>query len=736
MFREIIQCVSLGSLAALAYSHDAAVAGSASGGFELRVVSSRAEAVSGGDVLVQLDAPNCCNWVAQLDGRDVTTSFRPAGDTGKVLALLSGLNIGSNSLEIRVRGEIEARLDIVNYPMAGPIFSGAHQTPFLCQTVFNGMGRALDADCNAKTVVQYYYKSTKPVHDDPINRQVNLLRAEFGKIPFGLPAGFKVYKPGRGLPSDVAQTTMSDGRVVPFIVRRELGVINRAVYEIRFLHQPGEPLPTPWHRLQGGWNGQLMYIFGGGLRAAYHQGNLYDWASDHALIAQGYATATSTFNTFFNNSNDVVSAETVSMVKEHFIKRYGVPTHTIGWGGSGGAMQLYLIAQNYPGLLDGIIPYISYPDALTFAQSIVGDCSLLSRAFDHSQQAFTEEQKSAISGFATWRSCGSVARQPEIGISPHNCAPDIPEGMIYDRLHRPHGVRCDMFDNEINVYGHDPKTGFARRPLDNVGVQYGLTAFKEGKIGAEQFVSLNEQMGGYDADGNWVSGRMDGDPDAIRRAYLQGQILTGGGGLGAIPIIDWRSYSDDAAGGHDSFESFATRARLTAANGTSANQVIQILPRGATYDQEIYLDPDPATSFSARRELDLVRQMRQWLDNMATDTRPGSLSEKVARDRPSEVSDACWATSGERIAGDGVFDHLGRCSQLYPHYGSPRTAAGGAFTDDVLKCTLRPIKEGDYSPSMTAEQLQRLRTAFPAGVCDSTRPGIGQEVTRATWQRF
>lgn len=41
------------------------------------------------------------------------------------------------------------------------------------------------------------------------------------------------------------------------------------------------------------------------------------------------------------------------MVKEHFIEEYGLPTHTIGWGESAGAVQQYLIVQNYPGLLDG-----------------------------------------------------------------------------------------------------------------------------------------------------------------------------------------------------------------------------------------------------------------------------------------------------------------------------------------------------------------------------------------------
>ena len=39
-----------------------------------------------------------------------------------------------------------------------------------------------------------------------------------------------------------------------------------------------------------------------------------------------------------------------------------------------------------------------------------------------------------------------------------------------------------------SAHGRNPKTGFARRPLDNVGVQYGLVAFNAGAITAEQFL--------------------------------------------------------------------------------------------------------------------------------------------------------------------------------------------------------------------------------------------------------
>ena len=88
------------------------------------------------------------------------------------------------------------------------------------------------------------------------------------------------------------------------------------------------------------------------------------------------------------------------MVKEHFVERFGVPVHTIGAGGSGGSMQQHLIAQNYPGLLDGLMPTVSYPDIISIVPGVT-DCSLLDNAFKSSRLEWRDEQKTAVSGYAT-----------------------------------------------------------------------------------------------------------------------------------------------------------------------------------------------------------------------------------------------------------------------------------------------------------------------------------------------
>ena len=76
-----------------------------------------------------------------------------------------------------------------------------------------------------------------------------------------------------------------------------------------------------------------------------------DW-----LLASGYAVIGTSLNVFGTNCADLISAESVMMLKESFIKRFGAPRDTIGAGGSGGSMQQSMIGSNYPGLLDGILP--------------------------------------------------------------------------------------------------------------------------------------------------------------------------------------------------------------------------------------------------------------------------------------------------------------------------------------------------------------------------------------------
>lgn len=712
----LIWLATLHTLAFASSTHDLAI----------QVVSSRRDAVSGGDTLVEIAAPGRSHWRVLLDGRDVSDSFQLSARSGHLLALLHGLREGSSMLEVRVDGVLRSRLELLNHLITGPIFSGPHQQPFICQTAANSIGPPIDTDCSAKTVVAYYYKSTEPpIEVDPLQ----IKAAEQNAPPGSLSPGFKPYDPFAPPPGDVALTVTTDGHSVPYIVRREIGTINRAVYDIEFLHEPGQRLPSPWTTPTPGWNGRLVYIFGGGCGPGYRQGTLGPVGRpQEPLLSQGYAIATSTLNMFKNNCADRISAETLSMVKEHFIKQYGQPMHTIGWGDSGGAMQLHLIVQNYPGLLDGIIPIKSFPDVTTYVQ-YGGDCQLLDAAFDASVHNWTEAQKAAVSGFASWHYCAGYKLYRILYLDPRNCDPSVPKEVVYDRITNPQGVRCDVFGNEVNVFGRVPLTGLPRRAFDNVGVQYGLAAFNSGEIDAQQFIELNERAGGFDEDGNIIPTRTQADTETVRLAYQRGLVLTGGGGLSDVPIIDWRPYSDEIAvvDGHTRLFSFATRARLVKANGSAANQVIVVGSRESWFDWE------SDRPWSPRQ---LVRKMDDWLDRIASDTTAAPASEKVVRNKPNDLDDGCIGVDGEHITAHAHFQGTDRCDKMYPSYGNPRLAAGAPVADDVLKCVLKPVDPNDYGQHLNTDQLTRLRAVFPAGICDYSQPGIGQEITRKTWLHF
>ena len=165
------------------------------------------------------------------------------------------------------------------------------------------------------------------------------------------------------------------------------------------------------------------------------------------------------------------------------------------------------------------------------------DCSLLKRAFDSSSLPWTFEQKSAVAGYASWNNCEQVPPAPG-GLTwlatfspgwlvPTLCSPVVPPSAIYNALTNPDGARCTIHDNNVNALGIDPRSGFARRPLDNVGVQYGLAAFKAGVISAEQFIDLNERIGGFDPRGNWLGTRYGCHPTTLRLAYARGRVNTG-----------------------------------------------------------------------------------------------------------------------------------------------------------------------------------------------------------------
>jgi hypothetical protein len=330
-------------------------------------LSARSDMVSGGDVLVRVTFPlpiEASDLVFERNGADVTAAFRQDPGSEGVLGLVEGLAPGDNVLVVRSRRDPEhrAELTLTNHPAWGPVFAGPHEEPFYCTThqfeLVTGelLGEPVDEHCSVVRRVDYVYRTTA------------------GTIA--------PLDPEDPRPDDVSFTTTIDGRRVPFIVRVETGTANRSIYEIAMLHEPGEATPSAWQRSPG-WNGRLIYRFGGGCRPGwYQQGGGTAGVLDDVPLSRGYAIASSTLNVFANNCSELLSAETLMLVKERFVEAYGPPLFTIGWGSSGGSHQQHGIADNYPGLLDGLVVGSSFPDMTSGTVFKSVDGRLMERYFD------------------------------------------------------------------------------------------------------------------------------------------------------------------------------------------------------------------------------------------------------------------------------------------------------------------------------------------------------------------
>ena len=175
--------------------------------FELSVVSSPPELVSGGDARVEVAVPDKIALGAvtvELNGADVTSTFGsdPEG-SHQLEGVVTGLPEGSSTL-VASAGKGTSRqqhdeLELVNHSIDGPMFSGPRQDPFFCSTAAHrakvGLGAVTPAPgtCQTGMVVRYVYRSTG--------------------------GSWQPYTPGAPRPADMATTTLMNGQTVDFVVR-------------------------------------------------------------------------------------------------------------------------------------------------------------------------------------------------------------------------------------------------------------------------------------------------------------------------------------------------------------------------------------------------------------------------------------------------------------------------------------------------------------------------------------
>ena len=686
----------------------------AAGTTVIRVLSNRADLISGDDALVEIVLPQGVDpgtLRADVDGRDVTSSFalRP---NGRVEGLVTGLTLGPNLLTARLPDGSGAYITITNHLIGGPIFAGPQVHPWLCGTTAAGLAPPTDSQCNAPTIFRFFYKSSAS-------------------------GQFNAYDPANP-PSDVATTTTDQGVTVPYVVRQEVGTADRGIYNISVLFDPAQPW-SAWAP-QKTWNHKVMWAFGGGSQTTYGQQPASGTMDDNAL-SLGYLVAQNSLNTHGHNANDNVSAEALVMLRERIIERYGEIRHAIGEGCSGGGLQQYMLADMYPGLIDGLLPTCSFPDIWT-EMNEVHDCHILRNYFNNSPGGltFTAAQRDAVfdheseSVCVNWDGTYASILQPNPSIGFSSCG--LSSSQVYNPTTNPHGTRCTLQDYQVAIWGRRAADGFARRPLDNVGIQYGFNALNAGTITADQFIGLNAGVGGVDIDFKYQHDRTLADPGTSEIAYRTGQV-TLGAPLANVPIIDLRGHDNEEF--HNDYHSYEERARIDAATGGHPNHAIFLGPI-QLYGDPAYICSEgmnnslngnsaypPGYQLSSCTANPLVL-MDRWLQAVEADASSLPLSAKIVRNKPAEAIDTCWI-SGVKVT------NWSACQAAFPYFGTPREGAGEGAVNDVMKCQLKPLNPADYRVTFTPAQWTALQNAFPGGVCDWSQPAVGQQPI-ATWLTF
>jgi len=677
----------------------------------IKVLSNRADLVSGGDALVAIDLPGRAKGKPVRVTLGKRSVLKQLTRTGLHLeGLITGLKAGRNTLTVRLKDRSGARLVIRNHPNGGPVLAGPQPQPWQCQK------GALDGQCNQAPVFTYVYKSTDSMKN-----------------------GLQPYDPASP-PTDVATTTSDSGVEMPFIVRVEKGYQDRDQYKVATLFDPGKPWSGRAPQEQ--FNHKLLITHGASCGVDYKTGNAPSVTSynpadllglpiatpggllaDSAVYAlgRGFVLMSTALDNNGHNCNLVTQAESLVMAKEHVIEDYGSLRYTIGTGCSGGSLAQQWIANAYPGIYQGILPTCSFPDTWSSATQVM-DYHLLRAYFEDNSKwgpgiAWLPTQFGPVEG----NLLPVNAIVSDIGffsaIVPTHACGGISDEQRYDPVTNPGGVRCSISELSMNVFGPRPESvwganehklgrGFAGVPVDNVGVQYGLGALNSLQITPDQFVDLNVRIGGLDIDINPTAARIAADRPALANAYRSGMINETNN-LDQTAIIDCRGPDPGAA--HDSYRAFAIRARLDREHGSHANQLIWEGPALIVGDTQC-------------GQLSLAA-MDRWLAAVEKDTSDKPPPRKIVDDKPADLGDRCYSGVGQELS-DGL------CPEgVVPVYGTPRMVAGDAITTDANKCQLKPLDSADYVLPFSDAQWATLQATFPDGVCDFSKAAVDQQPT-------
>ncbi len=664
-----------GTVALLALAGTLLTPGAAgAAGVEIDVLSNRADLVSGGDALVAISVPagrKASDLKVLLGTTDVTEQFATRAD-GRFGALLTGIPDAPVTLTAKLRDRTGATLRLVGHPNGGPVFAGPQLKPWNCQP------GAVDEQCNQPPGYQLLVKGDN---------------------------GLEPYDPANP-PASVPTTTTDEGKTVPFIVRVETGYQDRDQYKIATLHEPGKDW-DPWAP-QPQWNRKLVITHGGSCGVDRIAGTAPNVLNEEVL-GKGYMVMSTALNNLGHNCNPALIAESEIMARERIVEQYGEVRRTIGTGSSGGAIAQLMSAHAYPGFYDGITTGATFADLLTTGRHAV---------HGHLFKEFFNGVSAGAGGLYT------PLDQAEVSGSPLAVADDL----LFDTAFWSNitgetgcngidpalkwsttntgGVRCGVLDHNVAILGKGP-SGYAGVPLDNVGVEYGRKALLAGRLTPGKFADLNSRIGGLDKTTfDRIPTRTEADPEALTNAYRSGYLAIGNT-LGLTPHIEYRGSNEATA--HVTYPSLALSARLDRFEGSHASHAL-------------WQGPVPLignVTFPNKSIFEIDR----WIAKIQGDDSSKSQAEKVRANRPADITDHCEIATGVEQAGTD-------CPALNRFYDSPTNVAGEGARNDTLKCQLKALRREDY-PGVTFTDVEwaALQGAFPTGVCDWSKPSVGETPT-------
>lgn len=645
-----------------------------------------------------------------------------------------------------------------------PLFAGPKQYPFLCQTIESELGQP-NIDNHQRYGVPVFAEGANQQRTDQI-----IGYSQDCQLPTRL--HYFVRKPlvaGKKPKFERHDDLMPPLAIEPeLLVRVESGTINRFVYVLMIPTTRNDSRDNPD---MSRWNGKAVYHFKGAVGIGFQQGQarfqrlLRDM---NTALEQGFAVLYSTGTETDFHYNAWLQEDTALRVKRQFSSRYGTPEYTIGFGDSGGGLQQYLMAQNHPGLIDGGVAIIAYPDMIT--QVTYGlDCELLEYYFDHlaPDKAFWQdpEHRSWIEGLSftretqtneideiyaltrylnlskpperqggtecnrNWRGISANANNPHFSTHYYRYSDAVNQGNFWNH-----------WQDNRDFYGTDGE-GRGQVPSSNVGVQYGLNAWKNGRISAEQFLDINQKVGSWKAQPEmqqerlWLASndtnllrfspygqhnmthqgermdyapRLQGSLSASQGAWRSGNVYQGHIG---IPIIDVRPYQDHKPDMHHSWSAVSTRTRILKQQGDNRYQTIWM------------------SDSRYRARWDAFQAMVQWLDDKAARKLEDTHIPDYAQDRCLDHTGAVMHQGDTVWNGDWNHQPAGACTQAMPFFQSSRQVAGEDAAADHLLCQLisvdQAIDSGIYAPLDVTSHKEALLKTFPDGVCDYRLPDPG-----------